>query len=121
MTPVASAPPKAAGPPWELSPQAGPVPGESEPVPGPDGAYKGLPRRVKQASLAPQLKASPPARGAASGGPSPAEIRKTMSALQRGWQEGRSQQTPGSPGLDSGGSPGLGPAGADSAPDSTAD
>jgi hypothetical protein len=61
-----------------------------------------LPRRVKQANLAPQLRASPPQRqttvvsaGPASG-PTPAEIRRTMSALQRGWQEGRSQQA-GSP------------------------
>ena len=69
----------------------------------PDGNddIKGLPRRVRQASLAPQLRASPPQRrttvasaGPASGatGPSPAEIRQTMSALQRGWQEGRSQR-----------------------------
>ena len=31
--------------------------------------------------------------GAGASGPSPAEIRQTMSALQRGWQEGRSQRT----------------------------
>ena len=61
----------------------------------------GLPRRVRQASLAPQLRDNPPVRrtsaagaaGAApASGPTPAEIRQTMSALQRGWQEGRSQR-----------------------------
>jgi hypothetical protein len=82
---------------------------------------QGLPRRVKQASIAPQLRDNPyrrtsagpapgsavPATGPASGpgsaapvsgpasGPTPAEIRQTMSALQRGWQEGRSQRIPG--------------------------
>src|SRR5271157_2498548 len=112
MTPVASPRPgQASGPPWELPRESGPPPGPdgSAPSPGtaePDenGDIRGLPRRVRQASLAPQLRADPPQRrttmasvGAAAGptgptGPSPAEIRQTMSALQRGWQEGRSQR-----------------------------
>ena len=109
MTPVASPrPDEAAGPPWELSrdPGAQPGPGAAASGPGPAEAegnddIKGLPRRVRQANLAPQLRANPPQRrttvasaSAASGplGPSPAEIRQTMSALQRGWQEGRSQR-----------------------------
>jgi hypothetical protein len=104
MTPVASSrPAPASGPPWEISHQTGPLPA----VPagsGPDadgaGDIKGLPRRVRQASLAPQLRDSPPPRrttvasaGLTGGspGPSPAEIRQTMSSLQRGWQEGRAQ------------------------------
>jgi hypothetical protein len=45
-------------------------------------------------------------------GPTPAEIRQTMSALQRGWQEGRSQRAasplPGEPPRP--GPPGAGPA-----------
>jgi signal transduction histidine kinase len=109
MTPVASPRPGRARPPWELSRDTGPfpaVPGES--VPGPDpagpggpGDVKGLPRRVRQASLAPQLRAEPPQRRAtvastgpsgAVAGPSPNEIRQTMSALQRGWQQGRAQR-----------------------------
>jgi hypothetical protein len=110
MTPVASPPPKVSGPPWELSQQAEPLPAvppgsdpSSTAAPGGDGEFKGLPRRVKQASLAPQLRADPPhlrtsTGSGLSGGPSPAEIRKTMSALQRGWQEGRSQQATGSRG-----------------------
>ena len=110
MTPVASPRPgQVSGPPWELSRETGPLPGapggpQAEPQtaePGGTGDIKGLPRRVKQASLAPQLRAGPPPRqttvasAAPSGGsmgPSPAEIRQTMSALQRGWQEGRSQR-----------------------------
>src|SRR5271165_5751638 len=112
MTPVASPRPgQASGPPWELPRESGPPPGPdgSAPSPGtaePDenGDIRELPRRVRQASLAPQLRADPPQRrttmasaGAAAGptgpaGPSPAEIRQTMSALQRGWQEGRSQR-----------------------------
>jgi hypothetical protein len=106
-TPVApSRPGQASVPPWELPGEPGPLPaGPGGSGPGPDTAgpddSAGLPRRVKQASLAPQLRASPPQRrttvasvGPSSGtsGPSPAEIRRTMSALQRGWQEGRSQR-----------------------------
>ena len=57
----------------------------------------GLPRRVRQASLAPELRAS---TGAASGGAasvapasaaSLSDMRSTLSAMQRGWQQGRSQ------------------------------
>jgi len=56
-----------------------------------------LPRRVRQASLAPELRGS---AGAPSGGPagvapasaaSLSDMRNTLSAMQRGWQEGRSQ------------------------------
>jgi signal transduction histidine kinase len=60
--------------------------------------FKGLPRRVRQANLAPQLRAS--AAAASSQGPagvpqataaSLADMRNTLSAMQRGWQQGRSQ------------------------------
>ena len=110
MTPVAS--PRAAtssAPPWELSRQTGPLPavpadGEPGAQPDGDGDGQGLPRRVRQASIAPQLRDNPPRRrtapaptappaAAPASGPTPAEIRRTMSALQRGWQEGRSQRT----------------------------
>ena len=83
----------AAGPPWELPGQTGP----QSPAAGTDDEANGLPRRVKQASLAPQLRDNPPGRTSAAGdgfaasGPTPEELRKTMAALQRGWQEGRSQ------------------------------
>src|SRR5271166_1592735 len=115
MTPVASPRPgQASGPPWELSRETGTLEGPDRSALGPgtaepdeNGDIKGLPRRVRQASLAPQLRATPPQRrttvasvGAVGGsmdstgstGPSPAEIRQTMSALQRSWQEGRSQR-----------------------------
>ncbi len=66
--------------------------------PRPDaGTYRGLPRRVRQASLHPHLRrpppgpdraapASPPAPAA---GRSPEEARDLVSSLQRGWQRGR--------------------------------
>jgi signal transduction histidine kinase len=63
------------------------------------GEINGLPRRVRQANLAPQLRAS--AATAASsqrsaGVPqataaSLTDMRNTLSAMQRGWQQGRSQ------------------------------
>jgi len=72
----------------------------SIPADGGDDDVKGLPRRVKQASLAPQLRADPPRPRASvatitwlASEPAPAEIRPTTSALQRGWQHGRSQRT----------------------------
>ncbi len=111
MTPVASPRPgQASGPPWELTRESGPggsAPGPSAAEPDRDGDIKGLPRRVRQASLAPQLRDRPPERqttvastGVGTGppgssGPSPAEIRQTMLALQRGWREGRSQRMAG--------------------------
>jgi signal transduction histidine kinase len=101
MIPVAS--PRTAdapGPPWELSRQTGPLPalgGQAD-----NGDPSELPRRVRQASLAPQLRADPPPRltsttaaARLTGGPTPTEIRETMSALQRGWDAGRSQPAAG--------------------------
>jgi hypothetical protein len=57
----------------------------------------GLPRRVRQASLAPQLKAEPAQRGGGQDtGPAEAaperdadQVRARMGALQRGWRRGR--------------------------------
>ena len=151
MTPVASPRPgQASRPPWKITRETGPlpaVPGAARPggpngpaessssEAGPDGDDNGLPRRVRQASLAPQLRDDPPPRrttlassGASGGvpgsagspgssgasGPSPAEIRQTMLALQRGWQEGRSQRiaeqaTGESPGAGPGSPAGAGP------------
>jgi hypothetical protein len=59
----------------------------------PDGTD--LPRRVRQASLAPQLRESPidpiPAPVVEDSiVPSPEEARSTMSAIQHGWERGRS-------------------------------
>ncbi|MFF4173607.1 nitrate- and nitrite sensing domain-containing protein [Streptomyces sp. NPDC001744] len=79
-----------------------PAPPEA-PVP-----FDGLPRRVRQASLAPQLRADDrpagraeaarAATGSAPGGPDPferdaEEVRARMAAMQRGWQRGRRHTT----------------------------
>jgi signal transduction histidine kinase len=73
-----------------------PSPQAENPYPSTEESYKGLPKRVRQASLAPQLRdkgANRPAP-AASGDSgvsdrSPEQIRSALSAIQRGWQEGR--------------------------------
>jgi signal transduction histidine kinase len=54
----------------------------------------GLPRRVRQASLAPELRASTAAGSTGvpqANAASLAVMRSTLSAMQRGWQQGRSQ------------------------------
>ncbi|MFF3768211.1 nitrate- and nitrite sensing domain-containing protein [Streptomyces sp. NPDC001922] len=66
-----------------------------------DGAGQaggGLPRRVRQASLAPQLRTVPPPRGSKDDAPAGTEperdaeeVRARMASLQRGWQRGRAQ------------------------------
>lgn len=65
----------------------------------------GLPRRVRQASLAPQLRddePNQPAGDGPAGDRSPEQTRTLMSSIQRGWQRGRSDTDPSSagPGLD---------------------
>jgi hypothetical protein len=61
----------------------------------PEGTYLGLPRRVRQASMPPQLRsatggAAPPLPGeAAPEPPSPADSQALVSSMQRGWQRGR--------------------------------
>ena len=64
-------------------------------VPGSGGTdeFKGLPRRVRQTNLAPQLRNS---SGGETGvpqasAPNPADVKNTLSAMQRGWQQGRAQ------------------------------
>jgi signal transduction histidine kinase len=65
-----------------------------------DGAMPELPRRVRQASLAPQLRADTPpvlrgpvGTGSATTRP-PEETRSLMSSLQRGWERGREEEDP---------------------------
>jgi hypothetical protein len=71
---------------------------DGEPAPSTGGDFNGLPRRVRQANLAPQLRASAAAAaGSASAAVPPAsaaslaDMRNTLSAMQRGWQQGRSE------------------------------
>ncbi|MEU8775625.1 nitrate- and nitrite sensing domain-containing protein [Streptomyces sp. NPDC048606] len=70
-----------------------PSSGEAPAAPAPGG----LPRRVRQANLAPQLKNGPAAAAAEAPAESVADrdaedVRTRMSALQRGWTAGRNQQ-----------------------------
>ena len=69
---------------------AGAAPADAEP----DAEVDGLPVRVRQANLAPQLRqqntAAPGDTADVSAGPSPEAARNTMAALQLGWQRGRS-------------------------------
>jgi signal transduction histidine kinase len=74
------------------------------PAPGPEaaGTYRGLPRRIRQASLNPRLRDSPraAARGANDDGTppsltrSPEEARSLVASLQSGWQRGRESDVP---------------------------
>jgi hypothetical protein len=89
-TPFTPEPPAPRAPDFEQSTQEMPTEGNV------DESYKGLPRRVRQANLAPQLRDAPVAPGsspAASGdnvaNRSPDDIRSALSAMQRGWQQGR--------------------------------
>jgi len=99
--------------PWRPDGSNGPsgaVPATAEPTAGAPLDESGLPRRVRQASLAPQLRSSPARPGPSadlgmlsepppsewprperpSPDRSPEETRATMSAIQRGWERGRS-------------------------------
>ncbi|WP_030624234.1 sensor histidine kinase [Streptomyces sclerotialus] len=90
--PTEAARPEAA-PAEAARPEATPAPSEEA---QPATTVRGLPRRVRQASLAPQLKTSPDRQaGAASEAADPAAdrdaeaVRARMASLQRGWQRGR--------------------------------
>ncbi|MET9079612.1 histidine kinase, partial [Streptomyces sp. NPDC004232] len=67
----------------------------------PDAAPDGigpLPRRVRQASLAPQLKQDTARRADRTGPPADRdaeEVRSRMASLQRGWQRGREENAAG--------------------------
>jgi hypothetical protein len=97
-----SAPPAEPAPPVPSAQPSEPTaaPDADIPYPTADESYKGLPRRVRQASLAPQLRDKNVAAPAAPGDSavpdrSPEQIRSALSAIQRGWQEGRgSSDTP---------------------------
>ena len=117
-----------------LPPEGGNGPGRVVPATAEETAEAdsddGLPRRVRQASLAPQLRETPARPGpsadlgvlaeppptewsAAERERSPEETRITMSAIQRGWERGRSVFDPAGGNGDSGAEPGAGTQGPD--------
>ena len=117
-----------------LPPEGGNGPGRVVPATAEETAEAdsddGLPRRVRQASLAPQLRETPARPGpsadlgvlaeppptewsAAERERSPEETRVTMSAIQRGWERGRSVFDPAGGNGDSGAEPGAGTQGPD--------
>ncbi|WP_437031719.1 nitrate- and nitrite sensing domain-containing protein [Streptomyces sp. enrichment culture] len=94
-TPTAPTGPDAPDPPGGSGGPEGPAgtPGTASPR-APEGRGGALPRRVRQASLAPQLRrdaerpagnTAPPAERDAD------EVRSRMASLQRGWQRGRAE------------------------------
>ncbi|NVI91945.1 nitrate- and nitrite sensing domain-containing protein [Actinomadura sp. BRA 177] len=102
--PVAGVPPRPTPNPW--SDDAVPQPVVTVPADAgenddeddwePAGTHAGLPRRVRQKNLAPQLRKRPPPPpappgGGASGGiaRSPEEARSLMASIQQGWRRGR--------------------------------
>ena len=95
-------PPPAAVPPERNGGQAGAPPSPAATAPGepqPVGARfgpteNGLPRRVRQMNLAPQLReqaASPSLAGTAASSRSPEKARSVMSAFRQGWRLGLSE------------------------------
>ncbi|MFE5189838.1 nitrate- and nitrite sensing domain-containing protein [Streptomyces sp. NPDC056628] len=81
----------AAGGPDDTTPDPSTAPRPPAPGTGP------LPRRVRQASLAPQLKKAPAPRPATPdhGERDADEVRSRMASLQRGWQRGRKENAAG--------------------------
>jgi signal transduction histidine kinase len=92
-----SAAPPPAAPPLAAPPPATPPPA-TPPLAAPPLAGPGLPRRVRQASLAPQLKnGTGPTGGEAQPAitrRTPAETRSFIEALQHGWMRARSETDP---------------------------
>ncbi|MGX2998412.1 nitrate- and nitrite sensing domain-containing protein [Streptomyces sp. JNUCC 64] len=80
------------------TPDRRPLPGGTSPAEPPTGA---LPRRVRQANLAPQLKSGPDLRGERAGARPVSderdadEVRSRMASLQRGWARGREENAEG--------------------------
>ncbi len=97
--PAATGPAMPAAAPPASEPGTAAAAAQAPPADGPPdaGTYRGLPRRVRQASLNPHLRRPPPApdraapasQPAPASGRSPEEARNLVSSLQRGWQRGR--------------------------------
>jgi signal transduction histidine kinase len=102
--------------PGHASSEDGPAPGRAAdtdtpgPVAGPQtaGTYRGLPRRVRQASLNPHLRDSRAAavrgrqadRTPPSSTRSPEEARSLAASMQSGWRRGRAANAPGGESAD---------------------
>ncbi|WP_399882648.1 nitrate- and nitrite sensing domain-containing protein [Streptomyces sp. BBFR51] len=74
------------------------TPPAREDAPSGTGATGALPRRVRQANLAPQLRQSPEPSAEDRSDPSDRdaeEVRSRMASLQRGWQRGRTENAAG--------------------------
>ncbi len=81
-------------------PWSSPVPDDPPPAPAP---LDGLPRRVRQASLAPQLRegsAQSPAPDTQDVERDAEQVRSRMASMQRGWQRGRLQNADEAEGAD---------------------
>ncbi|MFI9123934.1 nitrate- and nitrite sensing domain-containing protein [Streptomyces bikiniensis] len=86
-----------------VPPATAPAPRESPAQPEAPVLFDGLPRRVRQASLAPQLREADREAGTDKESAAPAgpdaferdaeEVRARMAAMQRGWQRGRRHTT----------------------------
>jgi signal transduction histidine kinase len=93
--PLGSAEPLGSAVPPEPGPSLGGTAFAAGPLDSSDFGEAGLPRRVRQASLAPQLR-DPAAESAPAQAVddfwtrSPEETRSTVTAIQRGWERGRS-------------------------------
>jgi signal transduction histidine kinase len=97
---------RAPGPPRSapaLTPDGLDLTGSGAPGPPAAGTYRGLPRRIRQASLSPHLKDNPAAamhaaHAAATAVPpdtrTPEQARDLVSSLQSGWQRGRDTDPP---------------------------
>ncbi|MCX4631061.1 nitrate- and nitrite sensing domain-containing protein [Streptomyces sp. NBC_01443] len=111
--PVSAVPQPAPDP--EPGARPGPAaPGAAQPGGAPAKGPGGLPKRVRQASLAPQLRNTPaPAPAEAAADPvvhrDAEDVRTRMTALQRGWTAGRKQQAQQQSGTGAGTSAATGP------------
>ncbi|MGN5378054.1 nitrate- and nitrite sensing domain-containing protein [Streptomyces lasalocidi] len=86
-----------AAPPRDGTPDLASGAAAARPDAAPDGSGP-LPRRVRQASLAPQLKQDTARRADRTGPPADRdaeEVRSRMASLQRGWQRGREENAAG--------------------------
>ncbi|GII28565.1 sensor histidine kinase [Planotetraspora mira] len=73
-------------------PVVSPAPAQwTVPEPGGDDDLDGLPMRIPQASLAPQLRGARSTEQDDVSARSPEELARLMSTMQRGWQQGRGQ------------------------------